>query len=134
MAEDQKTHFRDELAALTAIDGISGHEHAVAEHLRELMTPLVDRVEMDSMGSLYAIREGGDGPHLMIGVHSDEIGGIVSDIEPDGFVRFQIVGGTAEMMLVGRKVRVAGHLGVVGVRPGHLATAEQRKTAPNVND
>ncbi len=130
----EQDRFFDELAELTAIDGVSGHEQHVVQYLRERMMPVADRVEVDAMGNLYATRQGGDGPHLMVEAHSDEIGGLVSDVTPDGFLRFQGVGGISEIMLTGRKVRVAGHRGIVGVRPGHIQSEAERRTVPLLED
>lgn len=134
MAEIDSQRFIDELRALTNIDGVSGHEGAVVAYLREQMEPLAERVTVDSMGNLYARRGGGDEPHLLISAHSDEIGALVAAVEPDGFLRLQPVGGTPEAMLVGRRVRVGGHRGVVGVRPGHLVPLNERRTAPEMRD
>lgn len=132
MAEDRRETFKRELAALTALDGVSGHEQAVVAYLRERMQGLADRIEVDPLGNLYATREG-NGRHLMVGAHSDEIGALVANIEPAGFVRFQTVGGVHPGLLVGRKVSVAGHRGVVGLRPGHF-DREARSGPPELND
>jgi endoglucanase len=127
-----KARLRQELAQLTALDGVSGHEQAVVRRLRDLMEPLADRVEVDALGNLYATRDSGDAPHLMVAAHSDEIGGLVAAIEAGGWLRLQTVGGVSEAMLVGRKVRVRGVLGVVGVRPGHLQSESERRMAPEL--
>lgn len=132
--KDWKARFARELTELAAIDGISGHEGAVIRRLREMLTPLADRVEVDTLGNLYAYRAGGDAPHLMVEAHSDEIGGLVADILPDGFLRFEIVGGVHEALLIGRKVTVGGHPGVVGVRPGHLLSPAEARTVPELRD
>lgn len=129
-----KSQIRHELAALTALDGVSGHEQRVVEHLFRVMTPLADRVEIDPIGNLYAMRDAERGPHLMVEVHSDEIGGLVAAIEPDGFLRFEVIGGVSAGLLAGRKVRVGGYLGVVGVRPGHLLTPQEARTAPDLRE
>jgi endoglucanase len=55
-------------------------------------------------------------------------------VEADGFVRFQIVGGASEAMLIGRKIRIRGQRGVVGVRPGHLQSPAEARTAPEVGE
>jgi putative aminopeptidase len=127
-----KLRLRERLAALTALDGVSGHEGTVVSVLRTMMEGLADSIEIDALGNLYAHRNGGDGPHLMVEAHSDEIGCLVSDITPAGFLRFQLVGGTLESMLIGRKVRVVGRRGVVGVRPGHLQSG--KSAVPGIED
>lgn len=131
--DDTKSRLCDELRELAAIDAVSGHEGPVIEWLRERMAPLVDRLEIDAMGNIYAARDG-QGPHLMVSAHSDEIGALVSAIEPDGFIRFTPVGGMSEMLLVGRKVRVGGRRGVVGVRAGHLLSPQEARTVPEAGE
>jgi endoglucanase len=114
----------DELASLTAIDGVSGHEGPVFRALRERFAPLVSTVEVDTVGNLYARREGRNGPHVMIEAHSDEIGYLVAAIEPDGWLRIQAVGGVSPAFSQGRVVRVHGVTGVIGLRSGHLSRGE----------
>jgi endoglucanase len=130
--DDVRDRFVQELTALTELNGVSGHEQAVVEHLREEMTPYADRVEVDPMGNLYARREGGGGTHMLLAAHSDEIGALVAAVEPEGFLRLERVGGIWEAMMIGRKVRVRGLLGVIGVRPGHLQSPQEARTAPEV--
>jgi endoglucanase len=131
-ADSRKERFFHDLAQLTALHGVSGHEEAVVEYLRRMMKPLADTVEIDIMGNLYARREGGAGPHLMVCAHSDEIGAVVAGIEPDGFVRVQLVGGMLEGLLIGRKMLVRGQRGVIGVRSGHLPGSSGN--GPNVEE
>lgn len=119
--DDRYITFRTNLAHLTALDGVSGHEGSVVTYLAEQMRDLVDTVEVDPLGNLYATRAGGSGKHLLVEAHSDEVGALVADVDPQGFVRFQMVGGLPPSLAVGRKVRIGGqHAGVVGVRPGHF--------------
>jgi len=119
------------LAELTALDGVSGFEQPVVRALRDALTPLVDEIEIDTMGNLYARKRGGDGPTLMISAHSDEIGAVVKSIEPNGFLRFDTLGGVIPALLNGRRVRVGGHLGVIGCKSGHLQSPEeQRRVVP----
>lgn len=61
----------------------------------------------------------------MLAAHSDEVGFIVKAVEPTGFLRFDRVGGTPENMLLGQRVLVAGHRGVIGVKSAHLQRAEE---------
>jgi endoglucanase len=130
--QESRDRFTSELARLTALNGVSGHEQEVVAHLRDAMAPLADRVEVDPLGNLYARRDGGDGPHLLVAAHSDEIGALVAGVEPDGFLRLERVGGIPEAMMSGRKVRIRGLLGVIGVRPGHLQSPQEARTAPEV--
>lgn len=114
---------------LTALDGAPGHEQPVVAYLRDALTPLADAVEVDAMGNLYAIKRGAaPGPRLMISAHSDEIGGLVRSVDPHGFMRLSTLGAVSPALLVGRRVRVRGRLGVIGVKSVHLQSPEERRT------
>ncbi|MDP3058570.1 MAG: M42 family metallopeptidase [bacterium] len=115
------------LKELTAISGLSGQEMLVVKRLVELFGPISDSVKTDSFGNIYAYKRGkAGGPTLMLAAHSDEIGAIVKSVEKSGFLRLEKVGGTIDPLLLGRKVRVNNHLGVIGVKAGHLQSAEER--------
>jgi len=123
------------LAAMTALDGVSGQEQEVVAYLRSELAPLADEVRVDRMGNVYATLHGrGLGPHLMLEAHSDEIGAMVKSIAPDGFLRILGVGGISPAMLVGRNVRVCGHHGVIGVKSGHLQSPEERRRVLEVHE
>jgi putative aminopeptidase len=123
---DESTLF-ERLRSLAPLGGVSGAEMPVIRALRGAVTPLCDEVTVDAVGNLYAIRRGArPGPTVLIAAHSDEIGLVVKGIDPRGFLRFDKVGGVQDALLPARLVRVAGRLGVIGVRSGHYQTAEQR--------
>ena len=120
---------------LCRIPGAPGFEHEVVAWLRDAFRPYADEVKVDSMGNLYALRQGDpDGPILMISAHSDEIGGVVRAIEPDGFLRFNKLGGVLDSLAVGRKVMVNRHLGVIGLKAGHAQTEEERQRVPTYTE
>ncbi|MDB5077272.1 MAG: hydrolase, partial [Chloroflexi bacterium] len=106
---DVLERLRDDLADLTALHAPSGAEQPVIARLKELFTPLADRVEVDHLGNLTATREGPAGaPHIVIAAHADEIGAIVATIEPEGFLRLFAIGGVQPRLLEGRPVWVNG--------------------------
>jgi endoglucanase len=125
---DDKAALRATLHELTALDGASGFEQDVVHYLHRALGQAADHVELDRMGNLYAVKRGGSGPRLMVSAHSDEIGALVKSVEPSGYLRFDTLGGVLPAMLVGRRVHVAGHLGVIGVKSGHLQTAQEQAT------
>jgi putative aminopeptidase len=101
----------------------------------ELIKPFADQVEVDHMGNIYATLEGKKpGPTLMLSAHSDEIGCMVSAIDEKGFLRMERTGGMVESLLVARKLNVNGHFGVVGVKAGHLQTAEEKSKIPKLEN
>ncbi|MCX2727663.1 M42 family metallopeptidase [Thermomicrobium sp. 4228-Ro] len=116
-------------------DGVSGHEQAVVARLVELFRPFADRIDVDSFGNVFVrLATSVDRPVLMVTAHSDEIGLLVKGIEPNGFLRVEKIGGVIESLLPGRHVRVRGHRGVIGVRPGHLMTPEEQRSVPPVRE
>ena len=123
------------LEALTSKAGPPGFEQPVVAFLAEQFAEADASVNVDPMGNLYAALGPQDAaPHLMVSAHSDEIGGLVRHIDEQGFLRFDPLGGLSPVLLVGRRVLVAGHPGVIGTKPGHLQTAEERRTAPPVEE
>jgi putative aminopeptidase FrvX len=119
---EELARLRADLASLTALHAPSGAEQPVIALLSELCAPFVDRVEVDRLGNLTAVREGPSGaPHIVVAAHADEIGAVVATVEPDGFLRLFPVGGVQPRLLEGRPVWVQGRPGVIGARSGHLA-------------
>ena len=120
----------ERLTLLADLDAVSGQEHAVVAFLKDALAGVVDELHVDAVGNLYAVRRGPrPGPTVLIAAHTDEIGLIVKAVEPDGFLRFDKVGGVLDNLLAARLVRVRGHLGVIGMRAGHFQSAEERGRA-----
>jgi putative aminopeptidase len=130
-----KETFFTSLKELAALPGGPGREQLVVKRIVELIEPFADSVEVDHMGNIYAVLEGQNpGPTIMVSAHSDEIGCMVSAIDDKGFLRMERTGGMIESLLVGRKVNVNGHFGVVGVKAGHLQSAEEKTKIPKMDN
>jgi len=79
----------------------------------------------------------GNAPNeLMITAHMDEVGLIVKRITTEGFLKFGCVGGIDRRVLVGKPVFVGENRipGVIGLKPIHLTTSEERKKLPPLKD
>lgn len=121
-----KSKILSKLKELQPISSISGQEQPMVRKLMDVLPDLVDELSFDTFGNVIAIKRGvNKGPSLMIAAHTDEIGLIVKSIGEDGFLRFNKIGGMIDALLTGRKVNVAGHLGIVGVKAGHIQTPEE---------
>lgn len=119
-----KEGLRQSLRDLSRLHGVSGFEQAVVRYTRQRFEGLVDEVESDGYGNVTAVKRGRQpAPLLMISAHMDEIGFIVKGIEPNGFVRFDRIGGAGDALLGCRKVEVNGHFGLIGSLSGHLGSA-----------
>jgi putative aminopeptidase FrvX len=119
------------LQELTDAHGVPGHEAEVRAVMRRRLAPL-GTVSQDRIGSLIcalkAPRKGG--PRVMLAAHMDEIGFMVRLITDEGFIRFVPLGGWFDQVLLGQRMLVKtgrGDLvGVIGSKPGHLLTQEER--------
>jgi len=127
------------LKDLTDANGVPGNEREPREVMRKYIEPYADEVQTDSLGSLIAVKRGkADGPKIMVAGHLDEVGFMVTQIDDDGFLRFQTVGGWWEQVMLAQRVTVMtrkGNVpGVIGSKPPHVLKADDRKKSMKVKD
>lgn len=112
------------LRELSEIIGVSGAEDAVRAVILRHIQPHVDDIQVDSMGSILALKRGtGDVDlRVMAAAHMDEVGMIVIGHDSDGLLRFRAIGGLDARILPGTRVRVGpDHApGVINWAPIHL--------------
>ncbi len=121
------------LKSLSEAVGVSGYEDEVRQLVSETFGALADELRTDAMGNLIALKRG-EGEmeprrRIMLAGHMDEIGLIVTRLE-EGFLRFTQIGGFDVRTLMGQEVVVHGRRelpGVIGCRPPHVLSAEERK-------
>lgn len=123
------------LKELCLINSISGDENSVREAIIEKIKDFCT-YSIDPLGNLICFRKGkkNSDKKLMICAHMDEVGFIVTGINPDGTLAFDTVGGIDSMVTVGRQVTVGkNHLcGVVGSTAVHNLSKEKREKAPDM--
>ncbi len=126
--------MRNTVEELCAIPGISGRESAVCAYLKEQLSgaPAVREMRVDRLGNLIVELRGKQrAPHrVMLAAHMDEVGGIVTGITDDGYLRFATVGGIAPEVLFARRVSVNGHVGVIGGKATHQCKGEEKTKVP----
>lgn len=126
------------LKTLCALSGVSSFEDEVRDYLRQRVEPHADSVRVDALGNLIVFKRGAKstGNRLMLCAHMDEVGLIVKSVTKEGFLKFGCVGGIDQRILLGKEVAVGpGRVpGVIGLKPIHLTTAEERKKVPKVTD
>ena len=54
--------------------GAPGYEQRIREFILAEVTPLADKVEVDAMGNVIAIKKGQQDKKVMVAAHMDEIG------------------------------------------------------------
>jgi len=119
--------------------GAPGYEQRIREDIIELVTPHVDEVKIDAMGSVHAIRRSGtpDAKKVLVAAHMDEISFITTHIDDDGYVRFHPLGGFDPKTLTAQRVIIHGKedvLGVMGTKPIHIMKPVERKKMPEISD
>lgn len=119
--------------------GAPGFEQRIRQDIIELVTPYVDEVKVDAMGSVHAIKRSGssDPKKILVAAHMDEISFIATHIDDDGYVRFHPLGGFDPKTLTAQRVIIHGKedvLGVMGTKPIHIMKPEERKKMPEISD
>ncbi|NWG01901.1 MAG: M42 family metallopeptidase [Syntrophaceae bacterium] len=126
------------LRELTEAPGISGYEQVVREIIRKHLQDITV-IEQDRLGSIVCRKKGeAEKPRIMLAGHMDEIGFIVKLITDEGFVKFSPVGGWwGHVMLAQRvviKTRKGDVIGLIGSKPPHILSEEERKKLQEPKD
>jgi putative aminopeptidase FrvX len=117
--------------------------HSVPGHEDEVRAIFVD--ELQECGELSTDRNGsvfceldGEGPRVVIAGHMDEVGFMVQNVTPDGFLQFLPLGGWWEHNLLSQRVEILTRsgdkvLGVVASRPPHFLPEAQRRQVMSID-
>ncbi len=127
----------DLLAKICKTPGAPGFEQKVRALVLEELEGLVDDVEVDNMGNVYAIKKGKSDKRVMIGAHMDEIGFMVTHIDDKGFIRFHTLGGFDPKTLTAQRVIIHGKKDIIGVmasKPIHVMTQDERNKVAKLSD
>lgn len=129
------------LGEICTVPGAPGFEKKIRELVLKELKGLVDEVELDNMGNIYAIKRGSkpenERKRVMIGAHMDEIGFIVTHIDDKGFIRFHTLGGFDPKTLTAQRVLVHGKKDVIGVmasKPIHVMSPAERDKPAKISD
>lgn len=119
------------LKVLTAAAGVSGDEQEIADTAAELLRSFGE-VTRDRIGNVVCRRKG-NGRRVLLDAHMDQIGLVVLEITPEGFLRCAPCGGADKRVLTGAEVTVCGReklFGVVTSTPPHLQKDGDAPTLP----
>lgn len=125
------------LKKICAAPGAPGFEQPIGDLVVKAIKGLVDEVSVDNMGNLIAVKKGISRKKLLIAAHLDELGFIIKHIDEDGFIRFAPLGGYDPKTLSAQRVMIHGRKdvpGVMGTKPVHKMSAEERTKAPKISD
>jgi putative aminopeptidase FrvX len=119
------------LKELTETSGVSGYETPIRTVVRKYLDGLGD-ITQDKIGSVICRKQGeSEKPRIMLAGHMDEIGFMVKQLSPEGFIKFLPLGGWFDQVLLGQRVIIqtnkGGVVGVIGAKPPHLLPADERE-------
>jgi len=123
------------LKDLIAAPSPSGFEQPAQAVVRERMAPYADEIRTDVHGNVIVIKNPQAEPRVMLAGHCDQVGFMVQHISEEGYLSFAAIGGADPVIVAGARVIIHNErrpvLGVVGRKPIHLLTPEER-TKPTV--
>lgn len=130
---DEQFAFFQRLVETT---GPSGYEAETQRIWRERIQDAATQVSTDALGNCVAVLNPGARPSVMLDAHIDEIGFLIKHIDENGYLYFGTIGGFDPSTLPGNRVRILGAhgpvLGVIGRKPSHLLSDDERKKAPEL--
>lgn len=128
------------LKDLTDINGIAGREKQVKEAMRQHLEPVSDEIVEDGLGGIFGKKSSQNGTKsILLAGHLDEIGFIITQIDKDGFIKFQPVGGWWNQVMLSQKVTITTDdgqeiRGIIGSKPPHVLGPEERKRPVEIKD
>lgn len=128
----------DLLKRLSEAPGVPGREETIRAMVREALQGYVDEIEVDRLGNIIAHKRG-FGPKVVVAAHMDEIGFLLSHVDEEtGYLRIEPVGGFDARTLIASRVVVHSErgplLGLIGIKPVHILTEEERKKEIRIQD
>jgi len=127
------------LDEISRIHGVSGFENSICSFYLERLKDKVSNTQIDRLGNAYGMIKGsGSDKVIMVEAHADEIGFQVLYIAENGFIYLRRNGGIDEQCIPGSQVEIVTKdaniiRGVMGKKPIHLMTTDERKRTLEVN-
>jgi len=116
----------------------TGYEEEASHVWREEASTFAERTWSDVMGNTFAVINEGGTPRIMLAGHADEIGLLVTYVDDDGYLFFQLLGGWDTQVLPGQRVRIRTKdgevLGVIGRKAIHVMEPDETKKSAKVTD
>lgn len=121
---------------LCSLGGTSGNETQAANKAKQLLQKYMPSY-IDNNGNVIGEFTTGGSYTVALEAHLDMVGLVVTEIDEDGFIHFDKVGGTDVRTLTGAFVTVFGKTeldGVVCSKPPHLLTENDKKSGVNISN
>lgn len=119
---------------LSLLNGTSGREDRVREFIINEVKDFASNIETDPLGNLIVFKKGKKVPRyrVMLDAHMDEVGFMITNINSDGTLNIERIGGIDKRVLIGRAVKIGenGINGVIGIKPIHMTKADKKLDMP----
>lgn len=119
----------DLIKKLSLLNGTSGRENEVRDFIIDEIKDYAESCEIDPLGNLIAFKKGAKTPKnkVMLDAHTDEVGFMITNINSDGTLGFERIGGIDRRVMAGRAVTVGEKKinGVLGIKPIHMASGDK---------
>lgn len=122
------------LKELTELSGPPSDEGRVINYMKKELGKYADEIIQDRLGSTFGVKysKAPDAPKVMIAGHMDEIGFMIYQVEDDGLLLFQPLGGWWSQTLLSQRVILHGDnddfVGVVTTRAIRQNLSNEQKT------
>lgn len=112
--------------------GVSGHEGQVRELLKKEYKKMGYEYVTDNLGSIFAVKKSKtkNAPNVMLAAHMDEVGFTVREINAQGLVKLNMIGGIWEQNIMAQRVILTTRKGkefkgAILATSKHILSAEQ---------
>lgn len=127
------------LKEISEVPGISGYEKEATRVVKKYVENVVDKIDYDNLGSIIAYKKGDSSVKCLFTAHVDEVGFLVTEIQKNGFLKVQSVGGWWGHVLLSQRMTVINSdgkkfIGVVGSKPPHGMSVEERSKVLAIKD
>src|SRR5688572_6029547 len=96
----------DFLKALLETPSPSGYERPIQDVVRGYMREFADTVRTDPHGNVIAIKNPEAKYRVMLAGHCDQIGLLISQIDDNGYLYTQTIGGWDPQQLIGQRMTI----------------------------
>ncbi len=123
------------LKKLSEADAVTGTEARIHEIIRGELSGFADRIDSDPFGDIIAHKPGREKGSALLCAHLDEVGLMVREVE-GGYIRV-VATGIDVRILPGQVVKILVEPpihGVIGIKPPHLTTKEERDKVIPIKD
>lgn len=139
LLQEEHKKIADLLRQLTGAHGPSGYETSAAKVVKDRLRPWAEEVFIDRLGSVVAYKKASrpyaSARKVLLAAHLDEIGLLITSIDPEGYLRFTNIGGIDPRVLLGQEVLIhssqkPGRMipGIIGAKPPHYQSPQEQES------